>query len=624
MAITVNRLKNHFHPDPKRVIVRFFMPGGESRAKKIINRVIALSENDASQVLNQTLRDFSNRHRNITRIFFSHYEQVTFLFDELGHNALHISDERKLLIGAYFTHEYAIESAAFFNPSIVEDPDQSHLETGQKRVIVSFRATGEGQVSSIGFREAILDKNNNLEFSPVSRMVEEAETIQLYEYQKKDFVQKLNDMKLDADEAIDQIISELNDTFLFRELLHNINQFENNNEITIAHNKVLHAIKFIANAQYEIGFSLDTAVSERVIFPVTDAESNGIEDARFVKFTEASGDSKYYATYTAYNGFVILPQLIETIDFHKFKVMPIYGQNAQNKGMALFPRKINGQYAMLSRHDGENNYIMFSDQINKWDGEATLIQEPEYPWEFVQLGNSGSPIETSEGWLVITHGVGAVRRYVLGAILLDLNDPTKVLATLKNPLLSANETEREGYVPNVVYSCGSILHNDAIIIPYAMSDTSSGFAYVSLQEVLDNLTFKNGELRPTNLSAKKKILLVEDDKVSASIFKKILLEGGYDIFHAKDGLKAIHELSKNKYDLILSDIRMPNLDGYQLLAFINEQPLNIPVVFISTYSSVEDEIKGLELGAVEYIRKPVKSDVLKLRIKNILKQTNTV
>jgi predicted GH43/DUF377 family glycosyl hydrolase/ActR/RegA family two-component response regulator len=620
MAITINRLENHFHPDPKRVIVRFFMPGGESRAKKIINRVIALSEKDAAQVLNQTLRDFSNRHRNITRVFFDHYEKVTFLFDELDYNPVHISDERKLLIGAYFTHEYSIESAAFFNPSIVDDPDQSHLETGQKRVIVSFRATGEGHVSSIGFRSAILDKNNKFEFSSVSRLVDVAETIQLHQYQKKDFVQKLSDMKLADVDAIDEIIANLNETFLFRELLHNINQFENKNEITVANNKVLHAIKFIANAQYEIRFSLDTAVSERVIFPVTDAESNGIEDARFVKFTEDNGDIKYYATYTAYNGFVILPQLIETTDFYTFKVIPIYGQNAQNKGMALFPRKVNGKYAMLSRHDGENNYIMFSDQINNWDNEATLIQEPEFPWEFVQLGNSGSPIETSEGWLVITHGVGAVRRYVLGAILLDLNDPTKVLATLKNPMLSANETEREGYVPNVVYSCGSILHNDNIIIPYAMSDTSSGFAHVSLEEVLDNLTFKHGKSRSVNSGSKKKILLVEDDKVSASILNKILLEEGYEIFHAPDGLQAINELNKKDYDLILSDIRMPNLDGYQLLEFIKDQAIETPVVFISTFSTDEDEIKGLELGAVEYIKKPVKGDVLKLRLKNILQQ----
>ncbi|MGF1558917.1 MAG: response regulator [Flavobacteriaceae bacterium] len=618
MAITVNRLENHFHPDPKRVIVRFFMPGGESRAKKIISRVIAMSEDDASQVLNQTLRDFSNRHRNITRIFFKHFERITYLFNESEHDVNTVSEERKLLIGAYFTHEYSIESAAFFNPSIVEDPDQSHLKKGQKRVIVSFRATGEGHVSSIGFRAAVIDHNNKFEFSPVSKLVDVPETIHLHEYQKEDFVQKLNDMQLGAADATNRILDSLNDTFLFRELLQSINTFENDSEITIENGKVLQAIRFIANAQYKIGFSLDTAVSERVIFPVTDAESNGIEDARFVKFTEENGDIKYYATYTAYNGFVIMPQLIETKDFYTFKIMPIYGRNAQNKGMALFPRKINGQFAMLSRHDGENNYIMFSDQINTWDGEATLIQEPEHAWEFVQLGNSGSPIETSEGWLVITHGVGAVRRYVLGAILLDLKDPRKVLANLVDPLLAANETEREGYVPNVVYSCGSILHNNDIIIPYAMSDTSSGFAYVALEDILTNLSYKNGRNSGMLYKPVKKILLVEDDHVCASILKKILSDDDYEMVHVVDGFEALIELARNSYDLILSDIQMPNLDGYQLMQYINEKGIEIPVVFLTAHNSVESEIKGLQLGAAEYIRKPIKQDILKLRLKNIL------
>lgn len=618
MAITIHRLQNHFHPDPKRVIVRFFMPGGESRAKKIINRVIDLSDNDASQVLNQTLRDFSNRHRNITKIFYKHYEQVSFLFDSIGLDALNISDERKLLIGAYFTHEYSIESAAFFNPSIVDDPDQSHLEVGQKRVIVSFRATGEGHVSSIGFRGAILDKENNLEFSPVSKLVDVAETIQLHEYKKEDFIHKLKDMEFSEIEVMDEILGSLNDTFVFRELLQSINQFENENEITIASNKVLQAVRFIANSQYQIGFSLDTAISERVIFPVTDAESNGIEDARFVKFTEENGEIKYYATYTAYNGFVIMPQLIETTDFYTFKIMPIYGRNAQNKGMALFPRKINGKYAMLSRHDGEKNYIMFSDQINNWDGEATLIQEPQYPWEFVQLGNSGSPIETDKGWLVITHGVGAVRRYVLGAILLDLNNPKKVLAKLENPLLVANEIEREGYVPNVVYSCGSILHNKEILIPYAMSDTSSGFAHVSLEEVLDNLAYNEGNGQLGRLGLDKSILLVEDDPISSSILLKILKEDGFKVNHVTDGAQALIEIATNEYDLILSDIEMPNMDGYSLLEYIKEKSIRIPVVFLSAYTSEADEIKGLELGAAEYIRKPIKREVLKLRLKKIL------
>ncbi|AUP80405.1 glycoside hydrolase family 130 protein [Flavivirga eckloniae] len=619
MAININRLKIFFTPDPKRVIVRFFMPGGEERAKKIIKRVIAMPEAVASQVLNQTLRDFSNRHRNITRILLKHYERVTFLFPGLEIDANSISKEVKLLIGAYFTHEYSIESAAFFNPSMVEDPDQSHLEKGQKRVIVSFRATGEGHVSSIVFRGAILDKNNNLEFSPVSKLVDIAETIQLHEYKKEDFIHKLKDMKFDDTEVVEKIIGNLNETFLFRELIKNINQFENDHEITIENNKVLHAIKFIANAQYKISFSLDTAISERVIFPVTDAESNGLEDARFVKFTDDNGDVKYYATYTAYNGFVIMPQLMETTDFYTFTVMPIYGKHAQNKGMALFPRKVNGKYAMLSRQDGENNFIMYSDQVNNWDDDPILLQEPAYPWEFVQLGNSGSAIETKDGWLVITHGVGAMRRYVLGAILLDLNDPTKVLAQLDNPLLVANEMEREGYVPNVVYSCGSIINNGNIIIPYAMSDTSSGFAHVSLQEVLENMIYNDGRENGVPLNGAKRILLVDDDKTNLAMVSQMLIEDGYLVDEATDGVQALVAIGKSTYDLILSDIEMPNFNGYQLLEFIKKESIKIPVVFISSYNSEADEIKGLQLGAAEYLPKPVQKDLLRLRLKNIFR-----
>lgn len=618
MAITINRLKPFFSPDPKRVIIRFFMPGGEVRAKKIIKRIAGLKEEDALQVLNQTLRDFSNRHRNITKIFLKHFERVASLFDSLGMNVNDFSKERKLLTGAYFTHEYSIESAAFFNPSMVEDPDQSHLETGQKRVIVSFRATGEGHVSSIAFRGAILDKDNNLEFSPVSKLVDVAESIQLHEYHKADFMHKLHDMEFDNIELVEQILNPLNDTFVFRELYNSITNFVNNNELTVRHNKVLHAIKFIANAQYQISFSLDTAISERVIFPVTDSESNGIEDARFVKFTDDNGEVKYYATYTAYNGFVIMPQLIETSDFYTFKILPIYGKNAQNKGMALFPRKVNGKYAMLSRLDGENNYIMFSDEIHNWDGEAILIQEPEFAWEFVQLGNSGSPIETDKGWLVITHGVGAMRRYVLGAILLDLDNPEKVLAQLTEPLLVANENEREGYVPNVVYSCGSILHNKDVIIPYAMSDTSSGFSYVSLKELLDNMEYNDKVIGNKPAAIDKKILIVEDDPFNLAILNQILTGEGYEIDEATDGLNALVAIGKNNYDLILSDISMPNFTGYQLLEFLKGKNIKIPVVFLSGHTSEEDEIKGLKLGATDYICKPVQAELLKLRVNNIL------
>ncbi|MGL2994297.1 response regulator [Flavobacterium sp. TSSA_36] len=614
MTINVKRLVNYFSPDPKRVIVRFFMPGGEERAKKIITRIHNLEEEDVIQVLNQTLRDFSNRHRNITKVFLNHFEKVSFLFEQIDIDSLQLSKERKLLIGAYFTHEYSIESAAFFNPSMVEDPDQSHLENGHKRVIVSFRATGEGHVSSIGFRSAIVDRDNKLLFSPVSKLVDMAETIQLHEYNKKDFIHKLLDMNFSDTKTIYAILSPLNDSFLFRDLLSNINAFVKNNNLTMIDNTILKAIRFTANAQYKISFSLDTSLSERVIFPVTDSESNGIEDARFVKFIEDDNTTKYYATYTAYNGYVIMPQLIETNDFYTFTVMPIYGKNAQNKGMTLFPRKINGKYAMLSRHDGENNYLMYSDSINNWDGEAILLQEPKFPWEFVQLGNSGSPLETDKGWLVITHSVGAMRRYVLGAILLDLEDPSKMIAQLNTPLLVANEEEREGYVPNVVYSCGSMIHNNSLIIPYAMSDTSSGFACIELHELFSAMLTDQSAQK----AQKKQILLVEDDIFSATIVEKILMDAGYDVEVANDGLIALVKVGEKTFDLILTDVNMPKFSGFELLEFLQKNNLKTPVVLLTGRTDNNDKIKGLQLGATEYLNKTIGAELLLSKLANIL------
>ena len=618
MAMNVTRMPVHFDPDPKRVIVRFFMPGGPGRAKQIISRVMELSESDASQVLNQTLRDFSNRHRNITRIFSKHFDRVLHLLVELGYDPQKMKKERQLLVGAYFTHEYSIESAAFFNPSLIEDPDQSHLQSNQKRVIVSFRATGEGHVSSVVFRGGVLGADNNIEFDPASRLVDEAETIKLHIYEKSSFLSKLHDMHLEDYDVVDKIFSPLGDTFVFNDLRNRITEYQKTDEIKITDQKVLQSIKWIANAQYQITFSFDTAIAERVIFPISDTESNGIEDARFVRFTEDDGNTRYYATYTAYNGFVILPQLIETSDFYTFKIMPIYGKYAQNKGMALFPKKVNGSYAMLSRNDGENNYIMYSDQINNWDNDPVLLQEPRFPWEFIQLGNSGSPIETEHGWLVITHGVGAMRRYCLGAILLDADDPSKVNGQLPIPLLTPNEEEREGYVPNVVYSCGSIIHNNTLIIPYAMSDYSSGFASVSMDEVFESMLFK-GSKKESNRIAKKSrtILLAEDNELSRLITAKILTDEGYNVVLAADGMDALMEISKRPFDLILSDISMPNVTGYQLLEVLKSKNIKIPVVFLTSHTSEEDEVKGLEQGAVEYLRKPIAKNLLVLRVNKL-------
>ena len=622
MAITVNRKPVHFDPDPRRVIARFFLPGGPERGKKIIARIMALNEDDALQTLNQTLRDFSDRHRNITRIFMKHFNHVEHLVKGAGFDPDGLTRERKLLIGAYFTHEYSIESAAFFNPSMVIDPDQANLQEGQTRVIVSFRATGEGHISSLVFRGGIIDKHNHLEFKIAGKLVDEAETIQDHIYSRESFLKKLEEMKLHDHDVVDQIMSTLGETFLFRELQSNVETFIQKTEISFSQDKVIQAMIWLANSHYEITFSLDTAISERVIFPIADTESNGIEDARFVRFTDDDGSVKYFATYTAYNGVAILPKLIETNDFYHFRVRPIFGKNAKNKGMALFPRKINGRYAMLSRQDGENNFIMFSDVINLWEEPARLLQEPRFPWEFVQLGNSGSPIETDRGWLLITHGVGAMRRYCLGAAMLDLADPTRVIGQFSEPILMANDKEREGYVPNVVYSCGSIIHNNELIIPYAMSDYSSGFASVPLEELLEKILPGENfvkKAKQINREGVAKILLVDDDLVEQKLLTALLEKEGYEIVVASDGLHALIELGKHHIDLVLSDIEMPNLTGYQLLEFMKSKNIDIPVVFLTGHTSSEDEIKGLQMGAVEYLKKPVQPDLLKIRLKNHFK-----
>lgn len=266
----------------------------------------------------------------------------------------------------------------------------------------------------------------------------------------------------------------------------NIKNASKDQNLTEDQIKIINQLLWLASSHYEIHFSIDSAISERVIFPISASEQKGIEDARFVKFTDDNGEITYYATYTAYDGITTLPKLISTKDFYDFKILPINGEIAQNKGMALFPRKINGKYAMLCRIDGVNNYIAYSKRINIWH-EAKIIQQPKYPWEIVQIGNAGSPIETEDGWLVITHAVGSMREYSLGASLYDLENPEIEIGRLSTPLMVPNETEREGYVPNVIYSCGSLIHNNDLIIPYAMSDHSSSYATVDLRELLDVL-----------------------------------------------------------------------------------------------------------------------------------------
>ncbi|MFZ4545808.1 MAG: response regulator [Bacteroidales bacterium] len=627
MSTSINRKPIRFYSDPKRVIVRFFFPGPETRVQTIIQKVVEMPEEAAMLSLNQVLRDFSARHRNISRIFQKHFDRTRDIMNGKVGDLTTLSVYKKLLIGAFFSSEYSIESAAFFNPSMIEDPDQSGLQEGQKRVIISFRATGEGHISSIAFRGGILDANNNLEMIPTGRLIDEAENVYNFTYKKDVFYQKLSEVyggseALGEDPVLTYVLQKLRPEFDYNELYRAIDETKREMKPDDKQRKMLQIISWLGDSHYRISFSLDTSISDRVIFPISAAESNGIEDARFVKFTDDNGLERYYATYTAYNGVSIMPMMITTKSFYQFEVMPIHGENAQNKGMALFPRKIKGKYAMLSRLDGINNYVMFSDTINLWH-DAVKLQMPKFPWEFIQVGNCGSPIETEFGWLVITHGVGPMRKYVIGAILLDLDDPTKVIGQLNEPLILPNEEEREGYVPNVVYSCGSIINNDELVIPYAMSDTASTYATLSLKELLTNLLpsdIKRG--RPKLDKTNVRILVVDDEVINQKIIGSILKSAGYDVDIASDGVIALMQIAKEKYDLILSDIAMPNLDGYQMLEYMKEHDINIPLIFLSGHTSSDHEEKGLKMGAAEYIKKPVDPKLLLLRIAKILAQNS--
>ncbi|MCU7549266.1 glycoside hydrolase family 130 protein [Chitinophagaceae bacterium LB-8] len=485
MAIPVNRTNIRIHPDYKKVIARFFNTGNE-RSLLIINKVMQMDDKDAEIVLSNIFKEFSNRYRNIYDIFLKHFALVK---DLLPLNEQHAISEKKLLIGAYFTMEYSIEAAALFNPSIVEDPDQGGAGAGQKKVIVSFRATGESHISSLVFKRGLLDENGMIHFEPSGKYISEGIVTQQKNDNKLAFEKLLTQMVLPED-IYPTILKQLQDPFSYKEIEKALKNALLKIESATEKNKIKYDILSMVNTSYEVHFPPESLLSERVIFPVTLTEKNGIEDARFVKFIEDDGSFTYIATYTAYDGSFILPHLITTRDFCDFKVAPLHGRAAINKNLALFPRKINGQYAMISRIDGINNYIMFSDDLYLWE-EAILLQQPKLPWELVQIGNAGSPIETEKGWLVITHGVGPMRKYCLGASLFDLDDPTKELGRLNEPLLVPNEEERHGYVPNVVYSCGSIIHGDKLFIPYAVSDHASSFATVPLKELLEEIINSN-------------------------------------------------------------------------------------------------------------------------------------
>lgn len=481
MRIQVTRKPFKITPDASRVVARFF-DNGEKRTNALIGRILAMSEEEVTCELEHTLREFTGRHRNISKIFFKHCGNFQDLIERKGIDYSELSDKYKMLIGSYSTMEYSIESAALFNPSIVEDFDQSFLHQGEKRVILSLRATGEGHLSSIVFRRGVLDKNNDLRIMRVRNHIDMATIGKKKSYNKRRFIQKMREMKI-PEKYSAAIMEALPNKFEYYQLKNSVEQLLTKNKISVERKLALEEMTWLVDSYYDVEFRIDSDISERVLFPVAAAESQGIEDARFVRFTEEDGTQMYYATYTAYNGHAILPKLIFTEDFCTFRIMPMHGNGAQNKNFALFPNKINGKYAMLARVDGVNNYLMYSDRITLWN-DPILIQEPKFPWEFTQIGNCGPPIRTDEGWLIITHGVGPMRRYCIGASLFDLEDPTREIGRLKEPLLIPLEEEREGYVPNVVYSCGALVHNTSLILPYAVSDYSSSYAVVEMAELL--------------------------------------------------------------------------------------------------------------------------------------------
>jgi predicted GH43/DUF377 family glycosyl hydrolase len=425
----LNRQALYLRPDPTRVIVRPFKPTTEPRDlnptdKTRANHIVERVLALDPEIAASQLADVLDNFQGRHRNLLETFELRA---DEMEQAlAAHgsFSKVQRQLIGAYFLNEYSFEASALFNPSIVPHPDQSGTPKGGLRFVLSLRAVGEGHVSSLTFRAGTIAADGSLAVDPTARLASSP--------------------------------------------------------------RISYRVPGPLGEEVEVVFKPDQDISERVIFPVTESQSNGIEDARFVEFSDG-GRKTYYATYTAYKGTAIRSELIETHDFLSFRMTPLNGAAARNKGMALFPRRIDGKYAMIARQDNENLYLVYSDDLYKWDGGQAILK-PQFPWEFVQIGNCGSPIELEEGWLLLTHGVGPVRKYSIGAALLDKRDPSRVLARSSEPLLRPEPSEREGYVPNVVYTCGAMRHNDQIILPYAVSDTFSNFATIKIAALMQSMS----------------------------------------------------------------------------------------------------------------------------------------
>ena len=482
MSIHLKRTATILKPDQSRVLLRPFSPGDPKRVSGIISRIMSLPEDRVGPLLDEVSVEFSDRHQQIRKLFLERFEQVRGALLTDGE----VSEQRRLLIGSYFLAEYSLESAALFNPSIVPHPDQTDLPPGALRFILSLRATGEGHISSITFRTGIILGDRRIKMLTPTGFLTEPRQIPNRQYEKALFARKLFELGLTS-EFTRRVMNKLGESFSLHELRGSIdaevNQARQSDGMLQEDENAAEGIWMLARSNYEVQFQPEQHLSERILFPATPSQRNGIEDARFVCFENDDGTHIYYATFTAFDGNVVMPELVETPDFLCFRFITLNGPAAENKGMALFPRKIKGLYAMLSRQDNENIYLMFSDNVHFWY-ERKMILKPAFPWELFQIGNCGSPIETDAGWLVLSHGVGPLRKYCIGAFLLDRDDPSKVIGRLHEPLLKPSQNEREGYVPNVVYTCGALLHNDELIIPYGLADHATGFATVPLHEVL--------------------------------------------------------------------------------------------------------------------------------------------
>jgi predicted GH43/DUF377 family glycosyl hydrolase len=482
----VSRGTLRLFPDHRRVIAVLLVPGeemprGDSRAVSVTERILAMDDTDVTATLTDLRRRFGHRHRHLEDIWTSHFRLAA---RRLGDRD-DVPVDKKLLMGAYFTREVSLEGAALFNPSVVAHPDQSGVAPGEVRFVMSLRAVGEGHVSSIEFRTGTVDVAGDVRLDDPGKFLGCGRPSP-GPYTRRLFHSKLAERGCD-NQAAALVLDPLGPVFGPAELDVAIASLHSDLLSRAAVRDAIIGIRWVAANNYTLEFPIGTQIAERVLWPHGPAESQGMEDARFVRFVGDSGEVTYFATYTAFDHALIAPQLLTTTDFRTFSVSQLSGPFATNKGMALFPRKIGGQYVALSRWDREKLAVTTSDDLTEW-AEATTLALPTRPWDLVQVGNCGSPLETPQGWLVLTHGVGPMHEYGIGAILLDLDDPRRVIGTLSGPLLVANEDEREGYVPNVVYSCGALAHGSAIVLPYGFSDSAVGFARVDTAEVLRLLT----------------------------------------------------------------------------------------------------------------------------------------